>query len=213
MHIRIYDLHSSYLGSLISLDFAMRPCQVKDQLCVDCFQDCWIPRPVAEGRDMHIQVIKCLIRTDLMSPSLGAYSLAISSWSRQSPLLLPQNSLSPHRAEPIGVGGRKGMKKRNDSPSTYMFLVADGSFATIPSTSLVRNTWHPSRDLPLVLRLAHIDVLRPVGLSRKEMICWSCWRGDGTSRRTGNNGTYVSSRANAKSNISFSSSSGSGNLS
>jgi hypothetical protein len=34
-----------------------------------------------------------------------------------------------------------GLKKEGkDSPSTYMFLVAEGNFATIPSTSLVRNT-------------------------------------------------------------------------
>jgi hypothetical protein len=30
---------------------------------------------------------------------------------------------------------------------TYMFLVAEGSVATIPSTSFVRWTWQPSREL------------------------------------------------------------------
>jgi hypothetical protein len=47
-----------------------------------------------------------------------------------------------------------------DSPSTYMFLVADGNFATIPSTSLVRKTWHPSRDLVLALSLLWVTQSR-----------------------------------------------------
>jgi hypothetical protein len=99
---------------------------------------------VVERRDMHIQVIK-YPNNSLMGPSLGAYSSATSS------LILPALRIPtflPRVATNEEEEARKKIQIRgDDSPSTYMFLVADGSFATIPSTSLVKNTWHPSRDL------------------------------------------------------------------
>lgn len=70
-------------------------------------------------------------------------------------------------------------------PSTYIFRVAAGNVATIPSSSFVNLTWHPNLDL----RAGQPATSRAISVA--------VW-------------TYVSSRPKARSSISFSSSSGSG---
>ena len=85
-----------------------------------------------------------ILTSSLVGPSLGAWSLATSSFISPSPRIhtfLSLLSLLPGDAPIVeGEGWKWTGLRGEDSPSTYMFLVADGSFATIPSTSLVKNT-------------------------------------------------------------------------
>ena len=63
-----------------------------------------------------------------------------ASW----PLLLCGLSVSSSQHETTVLYSRE---LRRDSPSTYIFRVAEGKVATIPSSSFFMITWHPRRDL------------------------------------------------------------------
>jgi hypothetical protein len=93
MHIRIYDYHPPKYRS-VAPDFGCPFVLISRRSDISHLSTSSLTplSGVVERRDMHIQVIN-YPRTALMSPSLGAWSLAISSLASPSPF--PDSPGSP----------------------------------------------------------------------------------------------------------------------
>ena len=131
MHIRIYDRHS-----LWSIYFPGYLSFYLDHFEVRHTSASWeslynVIRSSGRGGDMHIQVIN-YPRTALMSPSLGAYSLAISSLASPSPFpFLPRVAPSEDGRLPE-VGWKKEKKTHHQRTCSSLLMVVLRPYRQLP---------------------------------------------------------------------------------